>query len=68
MTHFGNYGNDRIAIYLFKNAFQFTSCWTNLKYFTRSPIEIAKKYFELHPNEKEPLWTVCVFVLIIYYY
>ena len=30
MTHFGNYGNDRVAIYLFKNAFQFASCWTNL--------------------------------------
>ena len=59
MTHFGNYGNDRIAMYLFENVFAFSSCWTNLKYYALPPLEIANKYFELHPLEMEPVWFVC---------
>ena len=59
MTHFGNYGNDRIAMYLFESAFAFSSSWTNLEYYTLPPLEMAKKYFELHPKEMEPVWFVC---------
>jgi hypothetical protein len=58
MTHIPNYSHERLAIFLFRNLFEFLSCWTNLKFYSLPPLGIVKKYFELHPHEKEPLWTV----------
>ena len=59
MTHVPNYSNDRLAIFLFENVFRFLSCWTNLKFYSLPPLDMVKKYFELNPEDKEPLWTVC---------
>ena len=67
MTHFGNYGNDRLATFLFENVFQFISCWTNLRFYSLPPFDMVHKYFELNPNEKEPIWTVIKFFKIIIY-
>ena len=58
MTHHGNYGNDRLANFLFENVFEFISCWTNLRFYSLPPFQMVKKYFEMNPNEKEPIWTV----------
>jgi heparan sulfate N-deacetylase/N-sulfotransferase NDST2 len=64
MTHIPNYSHERLAIFLFRNVFEFLTCWTNLKFYSLPPLEIVKKYFELHPQEKEPLWTVSKLKLI----
>ena len=58
MTHFGNYGSDRLAVYLFDNLFSFTSRWTNLIFLSLPPAELVKKYFQLNRDEREPLWIV----------
>ena len=58
MTHFGHYGSDRLAVSLFENLFSFTTCWTNLVFYSLPPADFVYKYFELNQNEKEPLWTV----------
>ena len=58
MTHVPNYSNDRLAIFLFENVFKFISCWTNLKFYTLPPLKIVEKYFELNPEDEEPVWTV----------
>ena len=60
MTHMTNYGNDRLALYVFRNLFSFLRKWTNLEFQALPPVRIAEKYFELYPNDREPLWTnVC---------
>ena len=64
VTHQGNYGNDRIANFLFQNVFFFLSTWTNLKFYSQPPLETVKIYFNLHPEEREPLWTVKSFLNI----
>ncbi|XP_071510608.1 bifunctional heparan sulfate N-deacetylase/N-sulfotransferase 1-like [Diadema antillarum] len=56
MTHMSNYGSDRLATYTFKRAFQFVKTYTNLQLQTLPPVATAKKYFELYPEEREPLW------------
>ncbi|XP_078087907.1 bifunctional heparan sulfate N-deacetylase/N-sulfotransferase 1b [Mustelus asterias] len=56
MTHLSNYGNDRLGLYTFKNLISFVQCWTNLKLQTLPPIQLAQKYFQLFPEEKDPLW------------
>ncbi|XP_063969182.1 bifunctional heparan sulfate N-deacetylase/N-sulfotransferase 2-like [Lytechinus pictus] len=56
MTHMSNYGSDRLATYMFKHAFQFVHTYTNLRLQTLPPVPTAKKYFELYPQEKQPLW------------
>ena len=61
MTHIPNYSHDRLAIFIFRNLFEFLSCWTNLKFYSLPPLGIVQKYFELNPQEKEPLWTVSKF-------
>ncbi len=58
MTHQSNYAKDRLAIYLFNNLFNFINCWTNLELHSLAPVDMVKKYFELYPLEREPLWTV----------
>ena len=56
MTHVPNFTGDRLAIFLFENLFRLISSWTNLKFYTLSPLEIVKKYFEYNPDDKEPRW------------
>lgn len=53
-----NYGSDRIALYTFESVFRFLQCWTNLRFKTIPPTELANKYFSLYPEEKTPVWTV----------
>ncbi|XP_043552757.1 bifunctional heparan sulfate N-deacetylase/N-sulfotransferase 4-like isoform X1 [Chiloscyllium plagiosum] len=56
MTHLSNYGNDRLGLYTFVNLANFVHCWTNLKLQTIPPVQLAHKYFELFPEQKDPLW------------
>ncbi|XP_019377570.1 PREDICTED: bifunctional heparan sulfate N-deacetylase/N-sulfotransferase 3 [Gavialis gangeticus] len=56
MTHLSNYGNDRLGLYTFVNLANFVQTWTNLKLQTLPPIQLAHKYFELFPEQKDPLW------------
>uniref|UniRef100_A0A4W3H1H7 [heparan sulfate]-glucosamine N-sulfotransferase n=1 Tax=Callorhinchus milii TaxID=7868 RepID=A0A4W3H1H7_CALMI len=56
MTHLSNYGNDRLGLYTFESLVKFVQCWTNLKLQTLPPVHLAEKYFELFPEEKDPLW------------
>ncbi|XP_074848061.1 bifunctional heparan sulfate N-deacetylase/N-sulfotransferase 4 isoform X2 [Carettochelys insculpta] len=56
MTHLSNYGNDRLGLYTFLNLANFVKSWTNLKLQTLPPIQLAHKYFELFPEQKDPLW------------
>lgn len=58
MTHLSNYGNDRLGLYTFVNLANFVHTWTNLKLQTLPPIQLAHKYFELFPEQKDPLWQV----------
>ena len=59
MTHACNYGmKERLAIALFKNVTTFLEKWTNLQLVGGTPVELAKKHFELFPKQLEPLWTV----------
>ena len=59
MTHFGNYGNDRLALYTFEALADFVHTWTNLRMVTVPPTEMADKYFELWPEDTKPVWQVC---------
>ncbi|XP_068136841.1 bifunctional heparan sulfate N-deacetylase/N-sulfotransferase 4 isoform X1 [Hyperolius riggenbachi] len=56
MTHLSNYGNDRLGLYTFVNLANFVQTWTNLKLQTLPPLQLAHKYFELFPEQKDPLW------------
>lgn len=56
MTHLSNYGNDRLALYVFESALKFVNCWTNLKIQQLPPIEMAMKYFDMFPEESSPIW------------
>ncbi|XP_043925306.1 bifunctional heparan sulfate N-deacetylase/N-sulfotransferase 1 [Protopterus annectens] len=56
MTHLSNYGNDRLGLYTFKNLIRFVQMWTNLKLQTLPPVQLAQKYFQIFPEEKDPLW------------
>ena len=58
MTHLSNYGNDRLGLYTFVNLANFVRTWTNLKLQTLPPVQLAHKYFELFPEQKDPLWQV----------
>ncbi len=58
MTHVENFSYDRLAIYLLENAFEFISSWTNLQFYYPPPLQTVEKYFELNPNQREPIWTV----------
>lgn len=58
MTHLSNYGNDRLGLYTFVNLANFVHTWTNLKLQTLPPVQLARKYFELFPEQKDPLWQV----------
>nr|XP_055130708.1 bifunctional heparan sulfate N-deacetylase/N-sulfotransferase 3 isoform X3 [Symphalangus syndactylus] len=56
MTHLSNYGNDRLGLYTFVNLANFVKSWTNLRLQTLPPVQLAHKYFELFPDQKDPLW------------
>ncbi|KAI5168162.1 Bifunctional Heparan Sulfate N-Deacetylase/N-Sulfotransferase 3 [Manis pentadactyla] len=56
MTHLSNYGNDQLGLYTFVNLASFMQSWTNLRLQTLPPMQLAYKYFELFPDQKDPLW------------
>ncbi|XP_023845343.1 bifunctional heparan sulfate N-deacetylase/N-sulfotransferase 1 isoform X2 [Salvelinus sp. IW2-2015] len=56
MTHLSNYGNDRLGLYTFKSLVAFVQTWTNLRLQTLPPVQLAHRYYNLFPNEKDPLW------------
>ncbi|RWS12531.1 Bifunctional heparan sulfate N-deacetylase/N-sulfotransferase-like protein [Dinothrombium tinctorium] len=56
MTHMSNYGNDRLALYTFESVIKFVQCWTNLRLQILPPIQLATKYFQMHPEESDPIW------------
>ncbi|KAM5232180.1 bifunctional heparan sulfate N-deacetylase/N-sulfotransferase 4 isoform 2-T2 [Hipposideros larvatus] len=56
MTHLSNYGNDRLGSYTFLNLANFVQSWTHLKLQTLPPVQLAHKYFELFPEQRDPLW------------
>lgn len=58
MTHLSNYGNDRLGLYTFKNLVKFTQMWTNLKLQTLPPVQLAQRYFQIFPEERDPIWQV----------
>ncbi|NXU64395.1 NDST3 sulfotransferase, partial [Horornis vulcanius] len=58
MTHLSNYGNDRLGLYTFANLASFVKSSTNLKLQTLPPVQLAQKYFELFPEQTDPLWQV----------
>ena len=57
MTHIQNYGNDRLALRMFGTLFNYLYAHTNLKLRQLKPRELAKKYFQMYPAEREPMWT-----------
>ncbi|TRZ18659.1 hypothetical protein HGM15179_008412 [Zosterops borbonicus] len=56
MTHLSNYGNDRLGLYTFANLASFVKSSTNLRLQTLPPMQLAQKYFELFPEQTDPLW------------
>ncbi|XP_031435041.1 bifunctional heparan sulfate N-deacetylase/N-sulfotransferase 2 [Clupea harengus] len=56
MTHLSNYGNDRLGLYTFESLVKFVQCWTNLQLQTLPPVELAQKYFDMSPEDRDPLW------------
>ncbi|XP_063316115.1 bifunctional heparan sulfate N-deacetylase/N-sulfotransferase 3-like [Pelobates fuscus] len=56
MTHLSNYGNDRLGLYTFVNLAKFVQTWTNLKLQTLPPMQLALKYFQLFPEQRDPIW------------
>ena len=60
MTHSPNYVKDRLALYTFESLIKFISSWTNLKLKSLQPLELGKMYFDMYPDEKEPIWSVSI--------
>jgi heparan sulfate N-deacetylase/N-sulfotransferase NDST2 len=60
MTHMSNYGNDRLALYTFESVIKFLQCWTNLRLTTAPPLQIGERYFQLYPEEGDPVWGVSI--------
>lgn len=58
MTHLSNYGNDRLGLYTFANLASFVRSSTNLRLQTLPPVQLAQKYFQLFPEQTDPLWQV----------
>ncbi|XP_064272084.1 bifunctional heparan sulfate N-deacetylase/N-sulfotransferase 4 isoform X1 [Passer domesticus] len=56
MTHLSNYGNDRLGLYTFANLASFVKSCTNLRLQTLPPVQLAQKYFQLFPEQTDPLW------------
>lgn len=60
MTHLSNYGNDRLGLYTFVHLASFLHSWTNLELHTLPPLQLAHKYFQLFPEQRNPVWQVCL--------
>ena len=60
MTHTTNYAIDRVALPLFEHLFKFVRRWTNIQLQTERPMALAKRYFEIFPEDRYPLWTVSI--------
>ena len=58
MTHLSNYGNDRLALYTFESVVKFIQCWTTLTLRTVPPLELGQVYFDMFPEEEDPVWRV----------
>ncbi|CAB1315883.1 unnamed protein product [Coregonus sp. 'balchen'] len=58
MTHLSNYGNDRLGLSTFKNLVKFLQTWTNLRLQTLAPVQLAQRYFQIFPEERDPIWQV----------
>lgn len=58
MTHMSNYGNDRLALYTFESVIKFIQCWTNLRLSSAPPLQLGERYFQLYPEEADPVWGV----------
>ncbi len=56
-----NYGNDRLALYTFESVIKFLHCWTNLRVTSAPPLQLAQKYFQMFPEETDPVWGVSSF-------
>lgn len=61
-----NYGNDRLALYTFESVIKFIQCWTNLRLSSAPPLQLGERYFQLYPEEVDPVWGVsrCVHVYL----
>ncbi|VDP14357.1 unnamed protein product [Heligmosomoides polygyrus] len=57
MTHQQNFAHDRLALYTFENLIRFIRCWTNINLRWQSPVESARLYFSLMPQETLPVWS-----------
>lgn len=76
MTHMSNYANDQLALYTFSELLEFVEMNTNiqLKYSASSPsthdapLKLAEYYFDMYPNEKQPLWTVSSTLTLNYFH
>lgn len=60
MTHMSNYGNDRLASYTFESVIKFIQCWTNLRLSSAPPLQLGERYFQLYPEEADPVWGVSI--------
>ncbi|XP_076458930.1 bifunctional heparan sulfate N-deacetylase/N-sulfotransferase-like [Babylonia areolata] len=56
MTHMNNYGNDRVALFTFEGLVRFLQCWTNLRLLSVPPLQLGINYFNMFPQDKDPLW------------
>lgn len=56
MSHMPNYCCDRLAPYTFESVASFVACHTNLRMRTVPPLELAKTYFRLFPEEEQAVW------------
>ena len=62
-----NYGNDRLALYMFEATIRFLQCWTNLQFQSIPALQLADKYFRMYPEENEPIWGVKTRISFIYF-
>ncbi|KAL7057708.1 hypothetical protein AAHC03_016760 [Spirometra sp. Aus1] len=54
MTHFGNYGQDRLATYVLNGAFRFLLAWTRLQLKTGPPNFLAQQHLAFHRQTEAP--------------
>ena len=60
MSHNVNYGDDRLANYVFTKLIYLISTWTKLSFSqNQETVQLAKRYFDqYYPEEKMPIFTV----------
>lgn len=52
MTHFGNYAQDRLALYVFNRAFAFIRAWTRLELRWAPMWELVEYHLAFNPTER----------------